>query len=551
MKYLSLVPLLAGGSEAFLLTGLHIAQERVDPIVQPGVVSGHLHTVVGASAFNPTFDTNVWSKSNCSSITVQENKSNYWMPSVMARHANGSFSSIPLLETRVYYLNNHPEGSKVTAFPQGFRMVAGNPFATAPIPDRPHHVGGRIGFQCQNGFKDPSREYWTPHLPYFNCLDFLRASVAFPDCWDGKNLDSPDHRSHVAYRFGGNLTCPPSHPVQLMEIDLEIGYMTRDYDWDQLVLSTGDKAGYGLHADYLSFWDVELLQRALDDPTCQHRENIFGDAAQCQTLVPHRNDAAMQACRLEGAIPQEEAGLGAPIPRLPGCNLPYNTTKGESRPTCSEEPPNPQLGPASDFVNFSWQRLQSGTKQVMLAIYNGFNPAPPPPTTPKPMTSSAQPTTSTPTTLSTVEVTTSSSTTTTSPPATASWTSLGCYTDSTSNRGLPVSATVSGGMTPAKCQSACASKGYPLAGVEYGVECWCGSAIGERSNKSKESDCSMACAGDSSQTCGAGNRLNVHVKGTLSSVTNLFICQQTNWGGSCQNTMAKHSDPCVKLKGTP
>jgi len=68
----------------------------------------------------------------------------------------------------------------------------------------------------------------------------------------------------------------------------------------------------GLHADYLSFWDVDLLQRALDDPTCQDRENIFGDAAQCATLKPHRNDAAMESCVLEANIPQEQVGIAVP-----------------------------------------------------------------------------------------------------------------------------------------------------------------------------------------------------------------------------------------------
>src|SRR5690606_11779043 len=105
-------------------------------------------------------------------------------------------------------------------------------------------TGGRIGYQCQNGYND-GREYWTDHLPLFECKHFLRASVAFPDCWDGKNLDSEDHKSHVTDRFGTNGTCPPSHPVQLMEIDLEMGYWTEGYTWDQLMLSTGDRAGYG------------------------------------------------------------------------------------------------------------------------------------------------------------------------------------------------------------------------------------------------------------------------------------------------------------------
>ncbi|KAK5653672.1 hypothetical protein OQA88_8702 [Cercophora sp. LCS_1] len=254
----------------------------------------------------------------------QENKSNYWMPSLVAHHANGSFSSIPVFETRIYYLNNHPEGSKVRAFPQGFRMVAGDSFATKPIPDEYLRTGGRIG-------------------------------VAFPDCWDGKNLDSEDHKSHVTYRFGTNGTCPPSHPVQMMEIDLEMGYWTEGYTWDQLMLSTGGKAGYGLYADYLSFWDVNLLQRALDDPTCRHRENIVSDGfAQCKTLVPFRNDAAMYDCKLEAAIPQEDTGMAVPIPNLPGCNLPYNATAGQKKPTCSEQSRTPAMGPPSGFTNFSW-----------------------------------------------------------------------------------------------------------------------------------------------------------------------------------------------------
>jgi hypothetical protein len=69
-------------------------------------VSGHLHTVVGASAFSQTFDASAWDNAECSTTEIQDNHSNYWQPSMMARLANGSFEAVPLSEVRIYYLCN-------------------------------------------------------------------------------------------------------------------------------------------------------------------------------------------------------------------------------------------------------------------------------------------------------------------------------------------------------------------------------------------------------------------------------------------------------------
>jgi len=44
-------------------------------------------------------------------------------------------------------------------------------------------------------------------------------------CWDGKNLDSPDHQSHVAYSgtgASGGGSCPSTHPVKLPQIMYEL-----------------------------------------------------------------------------------------------------------------------------------------------------------------------------------------------------------------------------------------------------------------------------------------------------------------------------------------
>lgn len=56
----------------------------------------------------------------------------------------------------------------------------------------------------------------------------------FPTCWDGVNLDSPDHREHVAYPASGTFEsggpCPATHPVRLPQILLETVWDTRAFN---------------------------------------------------------------------------------------------------------------------------------------------------------------------------------------------------------------------------------------------------------------------------------------------------------------------------------
>jgi hypothetical protein len=85
-------------------------------------------------------------------------------------------------------------------------------------------------------------------------------------------------------------------------------------------------------------------------------------------------------------------------------------------------------------------------------------------------------------------------------------------------------------MTVESCVLFCMDRGYPMAGTEYGLECceWlgsfshvrylapqltcidCGEKVNEKFSKVDNAECSTACAGDSSEPCGAGNRLSVY-----------------------------------------
>lgn len=87
------------------------------------------------------------------------------------------------------------------------------------------------------------------------CEDGLRYQVFFPQCWDGVNLDSADHKSHMAYpidNFNGG-SCPSSHPVHVVGLFYEMVISTAgNPHWgpDAYVLSSGDPSGLAFHGDF-------------------------------------------------------------------------------------------------------------------------------------------------------------------------------------------------------------------------------------------------------------------------------------------------------------
>ena len=97
-----------------------------------------------------------------------------------------------------------------------------------------------------------------PNITTFNL------KVSSPDCWDGKNLDSKDHRSHVASASYGSIgiyKCPRTHPKIIPQFTLTAHYEV-DPATDDLRLwrlssdeMAGTKAGGSFHADLWDAWD--------------------------------------------------------------------------------------------------------------------------------------------------------------------------------------------------------------------------------------------------------------------------------------------------------
>ncbi|KAJ8119110.1 hypothetical protein OPT61_g27 [Boeremia exigua] len=215
----------------------------------------------------------------------------------------------------VYYLQRRGDDPKerLHAFPEGFRMVAGDPSARS---FGNNSAAKAVSYSCLGGPNLPE----TNNMPNFNCPGGLRAQVFFPACWNGKDVDSPDHKSHMSYPAGNEYNtgaCPPEYPVHMISLFYEVLYDTAPFldQWDEdqhpFVFSQGDATGYGFHGDFVNGWDIPVLQRAVDECTDES-----GLVERCPAVTQFSGNEC-QACRLLEQVNEINDGH---LDKLPGCN---------------------------------------------------------------------------------------------------------------------------------------------------------------------------------------------------------------------------------------
>ncbi|KAK0634219.1 hypothetical protein B0T14DRAFT_492222 [Immersiella caudata] len=321
--------------------------DRIDPLVNPGAVpSPHLHQVVGGNAFNASMpEADIAELATCTTCSFAEDFSNYWTANMYFKARNGSFKRVPQVANRllfndrfttktrggfvVYYVS--PGKGQVTAFRPGFRMLVGDANRrTAPAKSLKSQTCFRCftgpNFQGDNAAPCADARLDTEALPTGPCLGGIRSNILYPTCWDGKNLDSPDHHSHVAYPTAGPQTftgssvgngCPTTHPVKIPQIMLEITWDTTAFnnkaEWPEdgiqpFYLSTGDRTGYGQHGDYVFGWKGDSLQRAMDGGCT---------GASCRDLKTISNEEAVKCSVPELVKEKWEGWLNA----LPGLEM--------------------------------------------------------------------------------------------------------------------------------------------------------------------------------------------------------------------------------------
>ena len=211
-----------------------------DPIVAPGRSGGsHSHDFLGnrSTSASSTYRSLRAAGTSCGRAG---DTAAYWAPTLY----DGSTALAPRV-ANIYYLPATRDLASIQAPPAGLKAVAGDAKATSA---QPMNV---VRWKCSDEADTPASS--TPPL----CPEGsqLVLTVRFPDCWNGRQLDSADHKSHLAYSRRG--ACPGSHPRKLPLIALNLRYPTRG--GSGIRLASG--SAYTAHADFFNAWDQRELER--------------------------------------------------------------------------------------------------------------------------------------------------------------------------------------------------------------------------------------------------------------------------------------------------
>lgn len=230
--------------------GTHVAGD--DPIVKFNQFgASHLHQFIGNSSANAASNQTSLrvGATNCNPVV---DKSPYWVP---ALYKNGVH--VPPESVIIYYQGlTNPQTA--VAYPQGLKIVVGNALATSPDQNpsarwncTPGSAASRDFMNCPAGTK-------------------LQTYLDFPTCWNGVDLDSPNHFSHMAWALGGvGAPCPSTHPVAVPRVQFVITYNVNGTGLTLAGTRNGVNVttapGYTFHGDFWNVWDQAELQRRVRD----------------------------------------------------------------------------------------------------------------------------------------------------------------------------------------------------------------------------------------------------------------------------------------------
>lgn len=274
-----------------------------DPIVFPGEEgAAHLHRFYGNTAVDHSTDLETLytqGESTCQGNLL--NLSAYWVPALLAPSydqitgdrildaaGEPAWKVVPAVVGNddeahevFYYSAGIDDVEAIQPVPAGLRMIAGE-HSTMPGAEQDSTIAR---WHCQSwDSDDATNPRFSATIPECEAPDRVRMDLFFPSCWDGTNLDSDNHKDHMAYPINdpqsGNTVCPATHPVVIARPSYHYAFGVKPevYEpttrsskgWrlaaDMYQVSEATPGGLSLHGDWFNGWHPEIMELLLD--TC-------------------------------------------------------------------------------------------------------------------------------------------------------------------------------------------------------------------------------------------------------------------------------------------
>ena len=276
-----------GGEGAFrFICGAEGPLRYDDPLVKFGQVSAsHLHQFWGPTNIdaNTTMGTLAGSigSSTCNYGSKTLNRSAYWMPAMLDKNGyvrNADWIAVyykrPMASSNRCNPNSSTFQGQCIGLPNQIRFVFGWD------QSRPDEPAPGVNWSCSGGTGGHFRNLDEVFQTGCKAGDTLIADLMAPDCWDGKYLDTPDHRAHLAYpSYGswGYLKCPATHPYLIPQNESKVAWTVTGDMYETVSgvvrsrirlasdhMKAGAKPGETLHSDYMEQW-VEAAKKMWEE----------------------------------------------------------------------------------------------------------------------------------------------------------------------------------------------------------------------------------------------------------------------------------------------
>jgi hypothetical protein len=232
-----------------------------DPIVSPGIAgASHLHMYFGNTKVDAsTTALDIVDKGGSTCDGFGANRTAYWYPALFD---NNGKVRIPNLVNMYYKAENvaQPAGG-YTAMPQGLVMIANNSMATSP-----QATNYENGWYCTTSIYVATGDR-LPTIPDCSPPNTLGLKVSYPRCWDGVNLDSADHKSHVVYASTSYPSqCPATHPKVLPTVTALMEWELSEPITGGWYLASDKHAGMNVpggttfHGDWFGGWNKDVAK---------------------------------------------------------------------------------------------------------------------------------------------------------------------------------------------------------------------------------------------------------------------------------------------------